>query len=177
MFRNLLDMTRLEAGSISVKKEWQSVEEIIGAVLDRHSERLKERELSVRIPPDLPLVSFDPLLVEQVLVNLLDNALRYTSKGSPLKLSAEIKEDFLVVELTDQGPGVPPGDEERIFEKFVRGAGGGIGLGLAICRAIVNAHGGRIWAENQPGGALFGFTLPIEGKPPLPGPEEIPESI
>jgi two-component system sensor histidine kinase KdpD len=175
IIRNVLDMTRLEAKVISVQKEWQSLEEIIGVALNRLAEKLNGRQVTTRIPSDLPLVPFDPLLIEQVLMNLLDNAIKYTPEETPLELSAEVKGKDVVMELADRGPGIPQDDEERIFEKFVRGAavGGGIGLGLTICRAIVNAHGGRIWAENRPGGgALFRFTLPIGGKPSLPEPED-----
>jgi two-component system sensor histidine kinase KdpD len=175
IIRNVLDMTRLEAKGISVQKEWQSLEEIIGVVLNRLAVKLRGRQVITRIPTDLPLVPFDPLLIEQVLMNLLDNAIKYTPEETPLELLAEIKGKDVVMELADRGPGIPPGDQERIFEKFVRCAavGGGIGLGLTICRAIVNAHGGRIWAENRPGGgAVFRFTLPIGGKPPLIEPED-----
>jgi two-component system sensor histidine kinase KdpD len=169
IIRNVLDMTRIEAGAIAVKKEWQPIEEIVGAVLNRLSDRLKDRPFKTELPEDLPLVSFDPLLIEQVLTNLLDNAIKYTPEGTPLELSAALKDRSVVLEVADRGPGIPAGEEDRIFEKFVRGSasGGGIGLGLTICRAIVQAHGGRIWAENRPGGgALFRFTLPLEGKPP-----------
>jgi two-component system sensor histidine kinase KdpD len=174
IIRNVLDMTRLEAGTIKVKKEWQPLEEIVGAVLNRLGERLKDRPVQTRLPADLPLVSFDPLLIEQVLMNLMDNAIKYTPQGTPIELSASVKDGDLVVELEDRGPGIPPGEEERIFEKFVRGtaAGGGIGLGLTICRAIINAHGGKIRAENRPGGgAIFRFTLPLGEQPPMPEPE------
>jgi two-component system sensor histidine kinase KdpD len=175
IIRNVLDMTRLEAKAISIQKEWQSPEEIIGVVLNRLADKLNGRQVTTRIPTDLPLVPFDPLLIEQVLMNLLDNAIKYTPAGTPLEISAEVKGKDVVIELADRGPGIPPEDEERIFEKFVRGAavGGGIGLGLTICRAILNAHGGRIWAENRPGGgAVFRFTLPRGGNPPLPEPED-----
>ena len=173
IIRNVLDMTRLEMKALKVKKEWQSIEEVVGVALNRLSERLKDREIIVRIPGDLPLVPFDPLLIEQVLMNLLDNALKYSPQATPIEISAEVKENKLLVEVADRGPGIPEGQEERIFEKFVHGAGGGIGLGLAISRAIVIAHGGRIWAENRPdGGAVFRFTLPIEGKAPMPEPEK-----
>ncbi len=175
IIRNVLNMTRLEAGAITVKKEWQPLEEIIGAVLDRLSEKIKDRPLKTRLPEDLPLLSFDPLLIEQVLMNLLDNAIKYTPQGTPIELSAAVKDGEVVVELEDRGPGVPPGEEERIFEKFVRASatGGGIGLGLTICRAVITAHGGKIWAENRPGGgAVFRFTLPVGEQPPMPEPEE-----
>jgi two-component system sensor histidine kinase KdpD len=177
IIRNLLDMTRLESKTIRVKKDWQSLEEIVGVVLNRLSERLKDRDLRVSIPADLPLVPFDPLLIEQVIMNLLDNAIKYTPADTPLKLKAGIREKALLLELADRGPGIPAGTEEKIFEKFVRGSGatGGIGLGLTICRAIVKAHGGHTWAENRPGGgAVFRFTLPLEEEPPRPEPEGIP---
>ena len=176
IIRNILDMTRLESGAITVKKEWQSPEEIIGAVLNRFSEKLKDHPISTNLPSDLPLVPFDPLLVEQVLMNLLDNAVKYTPPGTPLDLYASIKGDNLQIELADRGPGITSGEEKRIFEKFVRGfvSRGGIGLGLTICKAIIDAHGGRIWAENRPGGgAVFRFTLPITGKPELLEMEDI----
>jgi two-component system sensor histidine kinase KdpD len=176
IIRNVLDMTRLEAKSISVQKEWQSLEEIVGVVLNRFADKLNGRQVTTRIPAEIPLVPFDPLLIEQVLMNLLDNAIKYTPEGTPLELSAEVKGNDVVMELADRGPGIPPGDEERIFEKFVRRAavGSGIGLGLTICKAIVNAHGGQIWAESRPGGgSVFRFTLPISGKPSLPEPEDI----
>jgi two-component system sensor histidine kinase KdpD len=175
IIRNVLDMTRLEAKAISVQKEWQSLEEIVGVVLNRLADKLNGRQVTTSIPTNIPLVPFDPLLIEQVLMNLLDNAIKYTPEGTPFELSAEVKGDDVLIEFADRGPGIQPGDEERIFEKFVRRAtvGGGIGLGLTICRAIVNAHGGRIWAENRPGGgSIFRFTIPIVGKPPLPESED-----
>jgi len=174
IIRNVLAMTRIEAGAITVKKEWQSIEEIVGAVLTRLGERISERPIKTSLAADLPLVSFDPLLIEQVLMNLLDNALKYTPAGTPIELSANMRDGSVVVELKDRGAGIPKGEEEKIFDKFVRGsvAGGGIGLGLTICRAIIEAHGGKIWAENRPGGgAVFRFSLPIGEQPPMPEPE------
>lgn len=169
IIRNVLDMTRLEAHAITIKKEWQSLEEIAGVVLNRLSDKLKDRLLTTSLPASLPLVPFDPLLIEQVLMNLFDNALKYSPAGTPLEFSAIAKNDTLLIELADRGSGIPQGGEERIFEKFMRGsaAGGGIGLGLTISRAIVAAHGGRIWAENRPGGgAVFRLTLPLGGEQP-----------
>jgi two-component system sensor histidine kinase KdpD len=171
IIRNVLDMTRLEAGAIKVKKEWQPVEQIVGAVLNRFAERLKDRPVKTALPEDLPLVSFDPLLIEQVLMNLIDNVIKYTPQGTPIELSASVEGGEIVFEIEDRGPGIPPGEEERIFDKFVRGAatGGGIGLGLTICRAIITSHGGRIWAENrQGGGTIFRFSLPLGVQPPMP---------
>ncbi|HSB34739.1 MAG TPA: sensor histidine kinase KdpD [Nitrospirota bacterium] len=179
IIKNVLDMTRLESGAIMVKKEWQSLEEVVGAVLNRLGDRLKDHPTTVKLEGNLPLVPFDGLLIEQVLMNLFDNAIKYTPKGSPLELSASESFYTVTVELADRGPGIPPGEEERIFEKFVRGksAGGGVGLGLAICRTIINAHGGKIWAENREGGgAVFRFTLPAAGLPPAPAREEEQEN-
>src|SRR5512135_1091497 len=171
IIRNVLDMTRLEAGAIKVKKEWQPVEEIVGAVLNRLSERLKDRPVRTSLPEDLPMVSFDALLIEQVLMNLLDNAIKYTPPETPIELSAAVQNGEIIFEIADRGSGIPPGEEERIFDKFVRSAatGAGIGLGLTICRAIITAHGGRIWAANrQGGGAIFRFSLPLGEQPPMP---------
>jgi len=167
--RNVLNMTRLESGAIQIRKEWQSLEEIAGAVIDRLSDRLNGHTLNVKIPEDLPLIPFDPLLMEQVLTNLLENALRYTPPGTAIELNARVQNAEVLVELADRGPGILEGQQERIFDKFTRGRvpGGGVGLGLSICRVIIEAHGGRIWAENRPGGgAVFRFTLPFEGEPP-----------
>jgi len=167
--KNVLSMTRLESGAIQIRKEWQSLEEITGAVIDRLAGRLNGHTLNVQIPEDMPLLSFDPLLMEQVLTNLLENALRYTPPGTPIELTAHAENDEVLVELADRGPGIPEGQQDWIFDKFTRGkvSGGGVGLGLSICRVIIEAHGGRIWAENRPGGgAIFRFTLPVEGEPP-----------
>lgn len=174
MIRNVLDLTRIESGAIAVRKEWQPLEEIVGVVLHRLGDRLGSRSIEVRLPQDLPLIPFDALLIEQVLTNLMENVVKYSPDGSLVELSAVDGPELVTVEVADRGPGITPGDEDRIFEKFVRGqaSGGGVGLGLAICRSIITAHGGRIWAENRPGGgAVFRFTLPTEGRPPLPEPE------
>lgn len=162
---NLLDMTRLESG-IQAHKEWHALEDVLGAALSRLERRLHGRPLVTELPEDLPLVPLDDVLIEQVLINVIENAIKYTPPGSSLEVSARASNDEITVEIADHGPGLAAGDEERAFEKFYRGdkAGpGGAGLGLAICRGIVLAHGGRIWAENRPeGGAVFRFTLPID---------------
>ena len=168
---NLLDMTRLESAVVPLAREWHSVEEVVGSALGRLEDGLAGRRVETVMPPDLPLVPMDAVLVEQVLVNLVENSVKYTAPGSGLRVSAWREEGGVGVEVTDEGPGLKPGDEERVFEKFYRGASAprGFGLGLAICRAIVSAHGGRIWAENRaPRGAAFRFTLPIQGTPPPP---------
>lgn len=170
LVRNLLDMTRLEAGAVHVKKEWTPLEEVVGSALERMGAALDGRPVETKLPDDLPLVAFDPVLVQQVLVNLLENAVKYTPRGSPVTIAAERKDGVVEVTVADRGPGIPAGEEERVFEKFHRaekGRGGGVGLGLTICRGIVVAHGGRIWAKSRDGGGTaFVFTLPIEGEPP-----------
>jgi two-component system sensor histidine kinase KdpD len=171
---NLLDMTRLESGALAVKKEWHPLEEVIGAALARMEKRLGDRPMAIRVPADLPLVRIDGVLIEQVLINLLDNGLKYTPVGRGIDISASASDAAVLVEVADRGPGFAPGEEERVFDKFYRGQTAesrGVGLGLAICRAIVEAHGGKIWAENRPGGgAAFRFTLPAKEAPP-----EMPE--
>jgi two-component system sensor histidine kinase KdpD len=168
---NLLDMTRLESGAVQVHKEWQPLEEVVGAALTRLDERLRDHPVTTALPPDLPLVPLDSVLIEQVLINLLENAIKYTPPGSSIELSATGARDAVTVTMADHGSGIPPGDVQRIFDKFYRArsgdGSGGVGLGLTICRGIVEAHGGRIWVENRPeGGAVFRFTLPLEGTPP-----------
>lgn len=176
LIRNLLDMTRLESGAVNLKKEWVPLEEVIGAALNRQRERLAGRPVQVDLPPEMPLVSFDPVLIEQVLINLLENAAKY-SEGS-IEIRGTLLAAEVVVEVADRGPGIPHGEEIRIFDKFHRavreGSPGGVGLGLAICRAIVVAHSGKIWAQNREGGgASFRFSLPIgENAPKGVLPEE-----
>ncbi|HSX81007.1 MAG TPA: sensor histidine kinase KdpD [Candidatus Saccharimonadia bacterium] len=173
---NLLAMTRLESGAIQVHKEWQPLEEVVGAALTRLDAPLRDRPLTTHLPADLPLVPLDSVLIEQVLINVLDNAIKYTPPGSPLALSAWTTDGAVTVEVADQGPGLSPGDEQRVFEKFYRaqrpGASSGAGLGLTICRGIIEAHGGHIWAKNRSGGGTaLRFTLPLTGTPPAVGTE------
>ena len=169
LVRNLLDVTRLEAGALRIDKEWQPVEEVIGAALAVVDRVLGDRPVTADVAPDL-LAPFDAVLVQQVLVNLLENAVKYTAAESPITVSASKSDDAIEIVVADRGPGLPGGEETRIFEKFYRaekGKGGGAGLGLTICKGVVTAHGGRIWAENREGGgAAFHFTLPA-GAPPL----------
>ncbi|MGO9837991.1 MAG: ATP-binding protein [Polyangiaceae bacterium] len=164
---NLLDMTRLEAGALRVHKDLQPLEEVVGSALNRLDDRLRGREVRTTIPTDFPLVAFDSALIEQVLINLLENATKYTPAGSPLDIVARARDTEVEVEVADRGPGVEKAEAERIFDKFYRARereGGGVGLGLTICRGIVSAHGGRIWVEERPGGgAAFRFTLPLDG--------------
>jgi two-component system sensor histidine kinase KdpD len=168
---NLLDMTRLQAGAIKIEKQWQPVEEVIGATLARLTWQLKDHPVTTEIAADLPFVSMDDLLIQQVMFNLLENVVRHTPAGTPIDIAAHQAGPAMVVEVSDRGPGLPPGDPNRLFEKFYQAGGSeqhmGTGLGLAICRGIIELHGGKIYAENRPeGGARFWFSLPLEGKPP-----------
>jgi two-component system sensor histidine kinase KdpD len=170
---NVLEMTRLEAGGITANLEWHSLGEIVGAALLRLRERLAQHAVSADIPRGLPLVRVDAGLIEQVLLNLLENAAKYTPPGTPVHVSAVAYGGELLVSVEDEGPGLPPGDEEALFGKFQRGAPegavGGVGLGLAICRAILKLHGGRIWADRRmKGGAAFRFALPLATPPEMP---------
>ncbi|HEX2437577.1 MAG TPA: sensor histidine kinase KdpD [Methylomirabilota bacterium] len=174
LVQNLLEMTRLESGALQLQRELHPPEEVIGAALGRLAKRLADRRVTTKVPSDLPLVAMDDVLIEQVLVNLLDNALKYTPAGSPIEVIATATDQNLTVEVADHGPGLPAGAEDRVFEKFFRGEqliARGAGLGLAICRGIVRAHGGRIWAQNLPGaGVAFLFTLPLGASQPAPPP-------
>ncbi len=168
---NLLDITRLESGSVEVRKSWTPVEELVGTALGRLEEALAGHPVSVSLPPGLPLVPVDEVLMAQLLGNLLENAAKHTPPGTPIEVRAWSTGAALTLVVADGGPGLVAGEEERIFEKLVRGTRRGeepgAGLGLAICRAIVEAHGGRIQAASRPqGGAQFLVTLPLEGPPP-----------
>jgi two-component system sensor histidine kinase KdpD len=171
LVRNLLDMTKITSGAMKVAKDWQPLEGVVGAALGRMEDALARWKVEVDLSKDLPLVPIDAVLVEQVLLNILENATKYTPAGSVIELDARYDKPNVVVSIADRGPGVPPPLLDKIFEKFYRlpheREGDGAGLGLAICRGIVEAHGGRIWAENRTGGgATFSFTIPIDGAPP-----------
>jgi len=171
---NLLDMTRLESGGIAVRKEWHSLEEVVGAVLERLTPAIGGREVRVDVA-GISLVPLDDVLMGQVLANLIENVVHHTPAGTPFEISAAPEGRFVRVDVADRGPGFPPGSEQTVFDKFVRGSGAGsrgVGLGLAICRGLVEAHGGRIEASNRPGGgAVVRFWLPLEGEPPVVEPE------
>jgi len=167
---NLLEMTRLEAGAIVPRKEPNDPQDVIGSAVARVRKRLEDRKLELKVPPDLPLVPMDGLLIGQVLVNLLDNASKYTPAESPLEISSWIYADQWSVEVADRGPGVPESDLPHLFDKFYRGPQkerkSGAGLGLAICRGIVDIHGGTLTAGNRPeGGMFFRLSLPLEANP------------
>lgn len=170
---NLLDVARLEHGAVQVNKRPEPIEEVVEAALARVRGRLGVRQVRTRVPADVPLVPMDAVLLEQVFVNLLENAIRYTPERSPLEIEARSVTGAVVVEVRDEGPGVNEAEPERLFERFVRGkhehGDGGVGLGLTICRAIVEAHGGSIGIYNREvRGALVRMALPL---PAAPGPE------
>ncbi len=171
---NLLEITRLEAGAVPLKREWVPLEEVIGSALFRLEPHLRKRTVHIDVPTTMPLLFADPVLLGQVFYNVFDNATKYSREGTPIDVEAKPEGDMLVVCVADRGLGVPPGSERRIFEKFFRGSHAGVqgaGLGLAICLAIVEAHGGTIVASNRAGGgAEFRMMLPI-----AEGPPEVPE--
>ena len=170
LVNNLLDMARIQSGEVKLNLQWQPFEEVVGSALRTTQALLTHHHVEVNLDQHLPLFEFDAVSIERVLCNLLENAAKYTPSGSTVRIGAVISGKRLLVTVMDNGPGLPAGREERIFEKFTRGAResatSGVGLGLAICRAIIEAHKGEIWAENDPaGGAKFSFTLPL-GDPP-----------
>jgi K+-sensing histidine kinase KdpD len=165
----LLEMTRLDAGA-ELKRDWYPLEEIIGAALTRLDPTLRGRPVTTTIPAELPLIYVDDVLMEQVFVNLLENVANYTPEGTPIQVEAINDGTRLIVFIRDLGPGIPAGDEERVFEKFFRGKTDGVrgaGLGLSICRAIIQRHEGTILASNSAGGgATMTIELPLLGTPP-----------
>jgi two-component system sensor histidine kinase KdpD len=165
---NLLDMTRFESGGVELRRDLYPLEEIVGTVLQRMEPQLQGRTIITDLAENLPMVFVDDVLLGQVLWNLLENAAKYTPAGSPLELAAFDEQDAVIIEVRDRGPGIPPGEEERIFEKFYRGKSDsvrGAGLGLPICRAIVQAHRGTIQAlAREGGGTTFRVSLPSESK-------------
>lgn len=165
LISNVLDLLRLESGQPVLRRDWQSVEELAGAALQRLEGRLAQHPVNLEIPVDVPLVYGDGALLVQVFSNLLDNAARYTPPGTAIHITSATEDGLVRVTVADEGPGLPTGDPARLFDQFHRGeregAITGAGLGLAICRAIVHAHGGSIEAGSRTGGgALFSFTLP-----------------
>ena len=165
---NLLDMTRLQSGSVRLNRSPVDIQDIIGAILNQMEDRLRDRQIDVDISEGLPMVSLDAVLIGQALVNLLDNAAKFSPPGTPILIKASQTESELRLSVQDKGPGVVAEELERIFDKFYQGSSatgsGGTGLGLSICRGIIEAHGGRIWAVNISGGGfLVIISIPIEG--------------
>ncbi|MDV7213101.1 two-component system sensor histidine kinase KdpD [Azotobacter beijerinckii] len=171
LVNNLLDMARLQAGRIHLDRQWQPLEEVVGSAIQSLKPRLAEHRLKVDLPDDLPLIEVDSVLMQRVFCNLLENAVKYTPPGSAIWIGAFTAGGQMEIHVEDNGPGLPKGREEAIFKKFERGrpegSMPGVGLGLAICRAIVEAHRGAILARPRPGGgACFVITLPL-GNPPV----------
>ncbi|MBX9444713.1 two-component system sensor histidine kinase KdpD [Dickeya chrysanthemi] len=182
LVNNLLDMARIQSDGFSLRKEWQTLEELIGSALRQLENSLASNTIQLRLPQDMLLVYCDASLIERVLINLLENAIKYAGEQATIivsasRVSSSVAGDLLEVQVQDNGPGIPAGQEKMIFDKFARGhkesSIPGVGLGLAICRAIVEIHGGRIWATHaDEGGAVFHFTLPLVAPPALE-PEEM----
>ncbi|HET7400469.1 MAG TPA: DUF4118 domain-containing protein [Usitatibacter sp.] len=175
LVNNLLDMARIQSGEVKLDLQWHPMEEVVGSALRASAGALGGREVRVDIPADLPLVQMDAVLVERVLANLVENAAKYTPPESHIGVASRVAGTWLETRVEDDGPGIPAGKEEAIFEKFTRGrvegTASGVGLGLAICRAIVEAHGGTIRAEaGRTRGAGFVFTLPLGTPPEVSGP-------
>lgn len=171
---NLLKMTQLESGALRISKELHDLEDVMGVVLAQLKHRLRNRDVQLDVPEALPLAPMDFVLMAQVLVNLLENAHKYSAPGSPLRIRARAVAEELIIEIMDRGPGIPQAEKDRVFEKFYRLSViddmPGTGLGLSISRGIVEAHGGRIWVEDREGGgSIFTVALPLEGlKEPRP---------
>ncbi|TYQ12581.1 UNVERIFIED_ORG: two-component system sensor histidine kinase KdpD [Zoogloea ramigera] len=183
MVANLLDMARIQSGEVKFNLQWQPLEEVVGSALRASGSQLTGHHVRAELPKDLPLLRYDAVLIERVLANLVENAAKYTPPGSTIAIAAALHGQWINITVADDGPGLPPGREEAIFEKFTRGeresAKPGVGLGLAICRAIVEAHGGRISAAAHAlplGGAAFTFTLPLGTPPAMPELEPEPET-
>lgn len=159
---SLLDMTRIDAGVLEVRRAPVRVRALAADAVERIRSALGDRPVTVAVPDDLPPVDVDQLLVEQVLVNLLDNANRYAPPESLIAVTGEPRGDGIALSVTDAGPGVPAAEREAVFDRYVRfDTGGRAGLGLAIAKTFVEAHGGQIWVEDvEGGGARFVFTLP-----------------
>jgi two-component system sensor histidine kinase KdpD len=166
VINNLLDTARLESGAMNIKHDWCDMEDIIGVALQRLAENLKNRQTTIKIQDELPLIQGDCVLLEQVLVNLLDNAIKYSPSDKVIEISASVEDAKMVVSVADQGVGIPVESQEQVFEKFYRvgrtSTVGGTGLGLSICKGIIEAHGGSIWVAALPqGGTRFSFMLPL----------------
>jgi two-component system, OmpR family, sensor histidine kinase KdpD len=167
---NLLDMSRIEEGALKPEKDWYSLAELLQDVLDRLQPLLRGRVVRTHLPEDLPPIELDYVQIDQVLTNLIENAVRYTPPESPIDVNVQRDGSQVIISVADRGPGIPSADLERIFDKFYRVLNGqhtpghptGSGLGLAVSKGLVEAHGGRIRAENREGGgAIFSVTLPI----------------
>lgn len=175
---NLLDMSRIESGALKPQKRWNSIEEIALSVVSKMRQQLQNHQLKVEFPEDLPLVPTDFVMIGQVFTNLISNSIKYAPAGTTIEVKGANENGFMHVQVTNQGPSVPAEHLERIFDKFYRITEAdrvtGTGLGLSICKGIIESHGGKIWAENQPGLFVFHFILPLTLNGVLP---EYPKEI
>ncbi|WP_235693173.1 ATP-binding protein [Ensifer adhaerens] len=167
---NLLDLARMQSRGVHLNKEWHSLSEIVGSALAQSAPLLKPRAIRTNLPPDLPLLEVDAPLIERVLINIFDNAAKYTSSTSAITVRGGASGDSMYLVVEDDGPGLPVPDPEVLFEPFMRGQKessiAGVGLGLSLCRSIIAAHGGSIRLEGRkPHGAAFEIRLPL-GAPP-----------
>jgi len=167
MVGNLLDMTRIQAGAVQLNLEPSDIQDLIGAVLSQMEDRLRNHPVQVELSSNLPLVMLDSVLIGQVLINLLDNAAKYSPSECPISVTGELNGDELVIRVADCGPGIPEADIGRVFDKFYQATRsqntGGVGLGLSISKGIIEVHGGRIWVENNPDkGVTVSFALPLK---------------
>jgi len=173
---NLLDMSRIESGALKLQKRWNSIGEIAMGVATKMRKHLQGHRLEIDFPENLPLVATDYVMIEQVFTNLISNGVKYAPAGTLITLSGRVEGEFLYTRVANQGPPVPEDHLERIFDKFYRITESdrvtGTGLGLSICKGIIEAHGGKIWAENQPNCVVFNFSLPVAFDGALP---EIPK--
>ncbi len=173
LLKSLLDVTRLQSGSLRVNRDWESLEEVVGSVLHRLDDRAGAHRVLTHVPSDLPLLQIDAILIEQVLLNLVDNAFKHSASEQPIEIEVGLQgTESALVSVIDHGSGIDDSELTRIFDKFYRtdgSLGGGLGLGLTIARGIVEAHGGRIWASQTAGGGLtVQFTLPLSASAPGP---------
>lgn len=169
---NLLNMSRIEAGALKLQRQWNGLDEIVDSAIRRLRRVTTRHTIEVALPDDLPLVAVDAVLMEQVVINLVRNSLRFAPPETPIHIRAEVGERWLTVVVSNQGPRIPAAYLDHLFEKFYpipgRDPAHGTGLGLSICKGIVEAHGGNIWAENLPVGVAFHFSLPLDWQGILP---------
>lgn len=162
---NILQIMRLESGPIKISKQLHVLEEVIGSALNNLEKSLAMKPINIQLPKVVPLVALDDVLMEQVLVNLIENSIKFSPTESPIDILVELEDNKVMVKIADRGPGLDPKDMEKIFDRFYQGQKPemkGVGLGLALCKSVIQAHDGRIWAVNRKGGgAVFCFTLPI----------------
>lgn len=166
LINNLLQINYLEANNVKLHKELYSIDTLVATVIKISNKKLSDKIVNIQIPGDLPLIPLDKVLIDEVLLNLIDNAVKFTPPESPIDITVNLEEDHIIVSIKDKGPGIAPDEVDKLFEKFYQShlleSERGLGLGLAICQRIIKAHGGKLWAENRrEGGAAFRFTLPL----------------